>query len=118
MTDKPKIVHYLEAPPQYPFQGNTKVRMRILIGEDDAPTYIMRVFEVDPGGVIPRHEHPWEHEIFVLKGRMRVKIGDDEYDVGEGYAIYIPPNVPHEYINDTDDTVIFICTIPKQKKQQ
>ena len=114
--NKPKVVHYTQVEVTYPIQGNDKVRMRVLIGEEDAPTYLMRIFEVDPGGVIPRHEHPWEHEIYVLKGRLKVIIGDQEYIVTEGYAIYIPPNVPHEYMNIGDETAMFICTIPKQKK--
>ncbi len=113
--DKPKIVHYSQVDVTYPFPDNRRVRMRVLIGENDAPTYLMRLFEVDPGGVIPRHEHPWEHEIYVLKGKVKVIIGNEEWIVSEGYAIYIPPNVPHEYVNVGDETAIFICTIPKRK---
>ncbi len=114
--DKPKIVHWKEVPPVHPIEGNFKVRMRVLIGENDAPTYLMRVFEVDPGGVIPNHAHPWEHEIFILKGTLKLRIEDKEYIVQEGHAIYIPPNVPHEYENIGNTTAIFICTIPKQRR--
>ncbi|NPA69909.1 MAG: cupin domain-containing protein [Crenarchaeota archaeon] len=114
--NKPKVIHYSQVPVQYPFEGDKRVRMRVLIGEEDAPTYLMRLFEVDPGGIIPRHEHPWEHEIYVIKGKVKVKIGDEEYIVTDGYAIYIPPNVPHEYVNIGDDVAVFICTIPKLKR--
>jgi len=115
--DKPKVVHWESITPTYPIEGNTKVRMRVLIGEEDAPTYLMRIFEVDPGGIIPEHSHPWEHEIFILKGTLKIRIGDSEYIVREGYVIYIPPNMPHEYVNIGDTTAVFICTIPKVKKQ-
>ncbi len=114
--DKPKIVHWKDVPPLHPIEGNFKVRMRILIEERDAPNYIMRIFEVDPGGEIPQHAHPWEHEIFVLQGTLRLKIGDKEYIVKEGHAIYIPTNVPHEYRNIGEGVAVFLCTIPKVKK--
>lgn len=88
------------------------VRIRWLISEKDgAPTYAMRLFEVDPGAVIPEHRHPWEHEIYVLSGSMVVGIGDKEYSVEKDMFIYIPPKVGHWYRAGPEGAK-FLCIIP------
>ncbi len=88
--------------------------IRWLIGKDDAPTFSMRLFEVEVDGHIKAHRHPWEHEIFILKGKGRIRINNRLYDVGEGYYIYIPPNVEHEYWNIGDSKLVFLCMIPNK----
>lgn len=45
-------------------------------------------------GAVP-HRHPEEQIIYVLSGRGRVKLGDEEYDVGPGDASFHPSNVEH-----------------------
>jgi len=111
--DKPKIVKVEDVEPR-PVENAEGVRIRVLISSEEAPTYAMRVFEMDPGGHIPRHSHPWEHEIFVLRGVIRVAVGDRIFVVGPRTAIYIPPNVPHEYWCESNDGAEFICTIPNK----
>ncbi|WP_236698193.1 cupin domain-containing protein [Pyrodictium occultum] len=88
------------------------VYIRWLVSDKDgAPTFAMRMFTAEPGSHIPGHSHPWEHEIFVLSGSMRVRIGEREYAVGQGDFLYIPPNVHHEYFVG-DKGVVFLCMIP------
>ncbi len=80
--------------------------------EQGAENYAMRLFTVEPGGVIPKHQHPWEHEIFVIKGKGIIGAGDEEKEVSEGYFAYIPPDVPHWYRNTGNEEWKFICIIP------
>lgn len=82
--------------------------------EDGAPVFTMRMFEVEPGGHIKAHKHPWEHEIYVLEGIGEVRIGSTVYRVTEGFFIYIPPNVEHEYWNKSDKPLRFLCLIPNK----
>jgi len=111
--DKPKVVKADEIEPK-PVEGATGTRIRVLISSSDAPTFAMRLFEMDPGGHIELHSHPWEHEIFVLRGRVRVRIGDQTIEAGPRTAIYIPPNVPHEYWCISEEKAEFICVIPNK----
>ncbi len=92
---------------------NTTIRW-LVKKEDGAPTFAMRLFKVSRGGHIKAHSHPWEHEIFVVRGRGRVRIGSREYPVEEGYFLYIPPNVEHEYWCTGDSDLEFICVIPHE----
>ena len=83
----------------------------LISGKDGVPTFAMRLFTAEPGAHIPGHWHPWEHEIYVLRGSMRVKIGGKDYEVSAGSFIYIPPNIDHEYFVGKDG-VEFLCIIP------
>lgn len=82
----------------------------ILSPKDGAPTFSMRLIRIEAGGAIPGHSHPWEHEIYVLKGSGRVRIGEETYSVSEGKALLIPPDVEHEYQADAE--MLFLCLIP------
>lgn len=90
-----------------------KTTIRWLIRkEDGAPTFAMRLFELEPEAHIYAHRHPWEHEIFVLEGKGRIRIGAKIYDVEQGMFVFIPPNVEHEYWNTGNSIMRFLCLIP------
>ena len=57
---------------QVQMEGAKNVTVRVLFGPDDnAPTFAMRLVEIDADGHTPFHAHPFEHEVFVLKGEAK-----------------------------------------------
>lgn len=50
------------------------------------------------------HEHPNEQIIYLLNGRLRAHVGDEEQIVEAGEVIHVPPNVVHE-IRAIEDSV-------------
>jgi quercetin dioxygenase-like cupin family protein len=111
-----KVGHYTSIKPEKVKEDmatNTWIRVLIRIG-DGAPTFAMRLFTVEKGGHIFAHKHPWEHEIFVLRGKGEIRISDRSYHVKEGYFIFIPPNVEHEYWNRGEGDLEFLCMIPHE----
>ncbi len=108
----PKVVHYTEVKEEpVPSDMAERTTIRWLIAEKDgAENFYMRLFKMDKNAHINAHFHPWEHEIFVIKGTGRVRIGSKTYEVKEGMAIYIPPNVEHEYWSLEE--LMFLCIIP------
>jgi quercetin dioxygenase-like cupin family protein len=44
------------------------------------------------------HTHPNEQFIFVLKGKIKARVHDQEKLVSPGTLIHIPPNAPHYMI--------------------
>ncbi|MER3451459.1 MAG: cupin domain-containing protein [Thermus sp.] len=98
-----------------PVERGEKAFIQVLIGpEDGAPHFITRKFTLLPGGRIPKHRHPTiEHEQYVLSGRMKIWIGDEEKEVGPGQAVFIPAGTPHAYLNAGSEPVEFLCVIPK-----
>ena len=113
------IKHYSEVEPEpVGMAGAAKVAVRWLIADrEGAPNFYMRLFEVEPGGYSPRHEHDYEHEIFFLEGRAVVLYDGEEYHVGPGYVAYIPPNIEHQIRNVGEEPLRFICLIPASAKK-
>ena len=85
----------------------------LLSKEIGAPNFEMRYFEIPQGAKPSEDKHPWEHEVFVVKGEGIVKAGGEERKVRSGDAIFIPPNEPHMFLNVREKPFGFICVIPK-----
>lgn len=88
--------------------------VRWLIGEPEgAPNFAMRIIEFEPGAVFDTHQHPYEHEIYVLEGEGVAHTPDgQEEEMRPGVALYVPPDEPHGYRNLGDQPLRFICVIP------
>lgn len=95
-------------------EGAKGVSVRWVISEDDgAENFFMRVFDVQPGGYTPYHRHQWEHEVFILEGEATVVSEDGEQKASAGNVIFILPDEQHNFKNETDKILRFICLIPK-----
>jgi quercetin dioxygenase-like cupin family protein len=89
------------------------VNMQVLISaEDGAPNFAMRIFQVNPNGYTPYHAHNWEHEVFILKGEGTITVEKKESKFKYGDAIFVPPNVMHQFKNDAKEELLFLCLIP------
>ena len=89
------------------------IGIRWLLAEPDGvPNFAMRVIEIAPGVVFAPHQHPYEHEIYVLEGQG-VAVGlQDEIEMQPGAVLFVPPDELHGYRNTGDVTLKFICVIP------
>lgn len=86
---------------------------RVLIGKaDGADKFCMRLFELDPDGHTPKHQHDWEHEIFIHAGSGAVLRNGQWVPLQPGTAVFIPANEEHQIRNTGDVPLVFICLIP------
>lgn len=95
--------------------GAVGVQMRLMLGRaDGAPNFAMRVFDVEPGGQTPHHQHNYEHEIMVLQGEGHALSGDDPHPVAAGDVLFVPANEKHQFRNTGDGVFRFMCLVPTQ----
>jgi quercetin dioxygenase-like cupin family protein len=64
------------------------------------------------GAIVPQHVHENEQLTYILEGRLRFFLGEDEsevVDVGAGEVLHLPSNLPHsaEALEDTLDVDVF-----------
>ena len=104
-----EIFHYKECEAEAA-HGGEGISIRWVI--DKGENFSMRVVEMEPGTEVSRHSHPWEHEVFILKGTGLVDSGGRECTFKEGDVIYIAPDEEHSFRNSSDGEVEFICLIP------
>jgi quercetin dioxygenase-like cupin family protein len=96
-------------------EGAKNAKYKILLGDNfGVPNFILRVFKIFPGGHTPLHTHDWEHENFILEGEgiLRNSKGE-EIKINKGDSIYVPPFEEHQYFNNSEKDLIFICLIPR-----
>ena len=90
------------------------VDMRVVIGaKENAPNFVMRVFDVKPGSSTPYHSHNWEHEVYVLSGHGTVRGESSETPLETGSVVYVAPEEQHCFSNTGDEPLRFVCVIPR-----
>ncbi len=86
---------------------------RVVLGKaDGADNFCMRVIEVAPGGVIPPHRHPWEHEQFIHAGQGRIRIGETWAQLRPGVVVFVPADAEHGMENTGDEPLVLVCLVP------
>jgi quercetin dioxygenase-like cupin family protein len=112
--EKMKHVHYTNVELEEPTEDGIKdVKVRWVISKKDgAENFAMRIFEIEPGGFTPLHQHDWEHEVFILEGKGIAKDKKNEKPFKQGDIFFISPNEWHQFVNMSNRKLKFICLIP------
>ncbi len=87
----------------------------LITARDGAPTFAMRMFEIAPGGNTPLHQHPWEHEVFILSGEGELRGENETYPFRAGDAVFVAPNEMHTFVNTGQGPLRLLCMIPVQQ---
>ena len=94
-------------------QGADGVTMRMMVGRDHgAPNFAMRHFTVRPGGHTPRHQHDYEHEVYIVGGQARLEQDGEFEDLRQGDVVFVRPNATHQFVNSGDTPLQFLCLVP------
>jgi len=82
----------------------------ILLEEGGAPGGELSITWVDvaPGGEQKPHSHRPQQVYVITRGSGRMRIGNEERDVGEGQMAFIPPNTEHGIVNTGDEVLTYI----------
>lgn len=94
-------------------EGVKNIQMRLLLGTaDGAPNFAIRHFEIAQGGHSPRHQHPYEHGVQILKGTGTVEVDGKFHQLQPGDTLFVNPGVLHQFSADRGDSLEFICIVP------
>jgi quercetin dioxygenase-like cupin family protein len=95
--------------------GVSKAEKANVIGVPEGwPEHTLRVFRLGAGGYTPRHQHDWEHVNYVMRGKGRLRIEGQVYELTEKDFAYVPPNVEHQFENPYGEDFEFICVVPNR----
>jgi len=111
-----KVFHYQSVETKSADEDASKLKVRWLITKEmGAPNFVMRLFEMEPKGHSPFHSHPWEHEVFILEGEGLVISQEGGKKFKAGDVVFILPDEKHQFKNNGDKTLRFLCLVPLQK---
>jgi len=109
-----KHVHYSDVELETPSEEGLKdTKVRWLISDKDgAKNFAMRLFEIQPGGYTPLHQHDWEHEVFVYEGEGETRDKKNRKPFKQGDVFFVPPMEWHQFVNKNDKPLKILCLIP------
>ena len=89
---------------------NDKVERRVLAGKQGMIVW----WEMQAGAHAALHHHPHEQIVWMLKGRMDFRLGDEHRSMVAGDIAVIPGNVEHEGHFPEDTEVVDIFAPPRE----
>ncbi|MBN2331503.1 MAG: cupin domain-containing protein [Deltaproteobacteria bacterium] len=108
-----KHVHYTDVPLEpVEIEGAQGVSVRWVINEaDGAKNFAMRIFEVEPEGKTPYHDHDFEHEVFILAGSGVLTFNGQQSALKPQEVVFIPGGESHNF-QAGPQGLTFMCLIP------
>jgi quercetin dioxygenase-like cupin family protein len=89
---------------------------QIMIGnEEDSPNFHLRYFAVQPDGYTSLDQHAHDHGVYVLHGRARLRLGDEEHIINAGDVVYISGNEIHQFFTLGEESFGFLCIVPAKR---
>jgi quercetin dioxygenase-like cupin family protein len=96
--------------------GADKATRQILIGTgENSPNFHLRYFAVQPGGHTSLDQHAHEHGVYILHGRARLRLENNEYELNPGDVVYIPGNEIHQFFASGQEPFGFLCVVPARR---
>jgi len=90
-------------------QVTEQIRRRVLSGEQGMIVW----WRMQAGVHAAAHAHPHEQMVWMIKGRMKFRIGDETRDMGPGEVALIPGGVEHEGWIMEDSEVVDVFAPPR-----
>jgi len=98
---------------------NTKtmknVEKQVLIGGDQGwDSHVMRMFTLGKDGYSPKHSHPWDHMVYIVKGEGIIFIDGTDYSVSGDSVAFVPGGKEHQFLQKGKDALVFMCIVPTE----
>ena len=94
--------------------GIEGVVKRVLVSPEQGwDGWVMRLFDVEPGGHTPRHCHDWPHGNLVASGTGVLFLDGVEHPLEPGSYAYVPSNHDHQFRAGAESPLSFVCIVPE-----
>lgn len=91
-------------------RGNGARTIPLVTRSCGSTSLINGMTEFAPGAKIGMHVHNCEESVLILEGIAVAEIDGTRYDLKSGDTTWIPPNVPHRFINESDSPMRIFWT--------
>lgn len=108
MTRKAVILRPEELPVKD--RGNGARTIQLVTRRVGSTSVINGITEFDPGAKISLHKHNCEESVMVIEGEGVVEIDGERHQMRTGDTTWVPADVPHRFINQSDTTMRIFWT--------
>jgi mannose-6-phosphate isomerase-like protein (cupin superfamily) len=83
------------------------------------PDLSMGLYVLPAGGTDPQSPHTEEEVYYVVSGRAKIQVADEDRDVGSGSIVYVAKNVEHRFhsIESALTVIVFFAPAEYSNKQ-
>ena len=72
------------------------------------------VYVLDAGSLDPQPPHTEDELYYVIEGRGRITVGEDEREVGPGSCVFVAAAVPHRFHDIAERLVVLVAFGPAE----
>ncbi len=78
------------------------------------PDLSMGLFALPAGGEDPQLPHTEDEVYYVVSGRAKILVADEEQDVSAGSIVYVAKNVAHHFHSIEEDLTVLVFFAPAE----
>ena len=78
------------------------------------PDLSMGLYVLPTGGVDPQSPHTEDEVYYVVSGRAKIKVGDEDRDVRAGSIVYVAKNVEHRFHSIDEELKVIVFFAPAE----
>lgn len=78
------------------------------------PAMSAGVYVLAAGAIDPQKPHHEDEMYYVVRGRGRMRSGNDDHEVMEGTVIFVAANVEHRFYDITEELVVLVFFAPAE----
>ena len=97
------------------YRGMTRHVLLAASAGDEALSFDVRYFEVEPGGYssLERHRHP--HAVVILRGRGHVILDEHVSELAPFDCVYVAPGTLHQFRAAAQESLGFLCIVDRER---
>lgn len=81
------------------------------------PAMSAGIYTLPAGAADPQQPHTEDELYVVLRGRAKIRVADEDAEVGPGVAIFVPANVVHRFHSIEEDLSVLVLFAPAEYSQ-
>ena len=78
------------------------------------PDLSMGLYVLPTGGLDPQSPHTEDEVYYVMSGRAKIKVGDEDRDVRAGSIVYVAKNVEHRFHSIDEELRVIVFFAPAE----
>ncbi len=78
------------------------------------PDLSMGVYVLPAGGTDPQGLHTEDEVYYVVSGKGKIKVGDEDRDVKTGSIVYVAKNVEHRFHSIEEELTVLVFFAPAE----
>ncbi len=82
------------------------------------PSLSMGVYRLPAGGVDPQSPHGEDEVYYVVSGKARIRVGDEDRPVDAGSIVFVAARVLHRFHTVEEDLTILVFFAPAEYSNQ